>query len=237
MTEWKARRFWTDVAVTETPGGFSVLLDQRPVRTPLKSALDLPSRAMADAVAAEWAAQGDAIDPLSMPVTRSANAAIDKVRAQQAEVAGMLAAYAETDLLCHRADSPAELAARQAAGWDPVLDWAAVTYDAPLVVTEGVLPAAQPERSLAAYRNVVAGFKPFSLTALHDLVTLSGSLLLGLAVAAGQRDPETAWNLSRIDELWQVEQWGKDDEAEEMAAVKRGAFLHAARFLLLSDGD
>ena len=119
-------------------------------------------------------------------------------------------------------------------GWDPILIWAAETFGAPLVVTQGILPADQPEASLKAYGAVVASFAPFSLTALHDLVTLSGSLVLALAVAQGRIAPEQGWLLSRIDELWQIEQWGDDDEARDFAAQKQEAFLHAARFLELS---
>lgn len=234
MSEWAVKRFWANADVAEVEGGFSVTLDGRPVRTPFKSALVLPTRDMAEAMAAEWAAQGDQVDPLSMPVTRSANSAIDKVATQHGAVADMLAAYAETDLLCHRAESPEELVRRQADGWDPILIWAAETFGAPLVVTQGVLPADQPEASLQAYGAAVASFAPFSLTALHDLVTLSGSLVLALAVARGQIAPEQGWLLSRIDELWQIEQWGDDDEARDFAAQKQEAFLHAARFLELS---
>ena len=236
MSEWTARRFWKDTGVAEAEGGWQVLLDGRPVRTPLKSAMALPTRDMADAVATEWAAQEGVIDPLSMPFTRSANAAIDKVATQHAEVAAMLAAYAETDLLCHRAESPKELADQQNKGWNPVLDWAENTYSAPLAVVSGILPADHPDESLAVYARVVAGYRPFSLTALHDLVTLSGSLVLGLSVANEQIEPDTAWHLSRIDEDWQISQWGEDDEATEAAEIKRRAFLHAANFLRLAQG-
>lgn len=236
MTEWKARRFWTAARVVEMADGFGIELDGRPVRTPLKAGMVVPSRAMAEAVAAEWDAQTEVIDPQTMPFTRSANAAIDKVAAQRSEVTGMLAAYAETDLLCHRAAGPVELAARQAKGWDPLIAWAADRFDAPLTTTEGILPVAQPGASLAAYWAAVAAFGPFGLTALHDLVTLSGSLILGLGVSESRIDAEQAWSLSRIDEVWQAEQWGEDEEAADAAARKRAAFLHAAGFLALSDG-
>lgn len=142
----------------------------------------------------------------------------------------MLAAYGETDLTCHRAASPAELAARQAQGWDPVLAWAADTLGAPLVPTAGVLPVPQPAASLDALLAHVAAVDEFRLTALHDLVTLSGSILLGLAVAHRHLAPDTAWSLSRIDEDWQIEQWGEDEEAAEAAAFKRAQFLQADVF-------
>ncbi|MCU4654083.1 ATPase [Roseibacterium sp. SDUM158016] len=231
---WKAKRFWREVTVIEADHGWQVLLDARPVRTPAKAAMDLPTEAMARAVAEEWEVVGDEIDPRRMPVTRSANSAIDRVLPQRDEVAGMLAAYAETDLLCHRAESPEALVLRQAEGWDPLLDWAAEAYDARLVPTAGILPVAQPEASLARLDAAVRGHDVFRLTALHDLVTLSGSLILGLAVAEGRIEPTTGWRLSRIDEDWQIEQWGADEEAEEAAAFKLEQFLHASRFWSLS---
>ena len=232
---WKAKRFWKDVSVTETDGGFAVLLDTRRVQTPGKQPLIVPTAPMAQAIAAEWAAQDGDIKPLTMPVTRAANSAIERVRPQKPEVAAMLAAYGETDLTCHRATSPAELAARQARGWDPVLAWATGTLGAPLVPTAGVLPVPQPQTSLDALLAHVAALDEFRLTALHDLVTLSGSILLGLAVAHRHLDPQTAWTLSRIDEDWQIEQWGEDEEATEAAALKRAQFLQADVFWSLCE--
>ena len=230
MTGWKAKRFWKDVTVAEGPGGWHVLLDSRPVRTPAKAAMDLPTEAMARAVAVEWAAQEADIDPRTMPITRSANSAIDRVVPQHDEVAAMLAAYAETDLLCHRAEGPEALARRQAEGWDPLLDWAADAFGARLWATAGILPVAQPEASLARLHDAVREADAFRLAALHDLVTLSGSLILGLAVARGRLGARDAWRLSRIDEDWQIEQWGEDEEAAEAAARKLDQFLHADRF-------
>lgn len=236
MSDWKAKRFWKQATISENEDGFGVLLDNRPVRTPLKSLLALPTREMARAVTAEWDAQTGEINPLEMPFTRSANAAIDKVTPQHADVAEMLAAYGETDLLCHRAGHPEGLIIQQNKGWNPVLAWLADRYDAPLVSVEGVLPAAQPDASLAALARAVAAFQPFSLTALHDLITLSGSLALALYVADNACDANTAWHLSRIDEDWQISQWGEDEEATEAAEIKRAAFLHAALFLEMSQG-
>jgi chaperone required for assembly of F1-ATPase len=233
---WKAKRFWTDVSVTEAEGGFAVLLDTRRVQTPGKQPLILPTHAMAEAVAAEWAAQDGEIKPLTMPVTRAANSAIERVRPQKAEVAAMLAAYGETDLTCHRAASPAALVERQAQAWDPILAWAATAHGAPLRPTVGVLPALQPQGSLDALAAHVAALDEFRLTALHDLVTLSGSILLGLAVADRHLDPETGWRLSRIDEDWQAEQWGEDEEAAEAAAIKRAQFLQADTFWAMCGG-
>lgn len=234
MTEWKAKRFWKTATVAEAEGGFQVLLDGRPVRTPGKTLVVTPTRAMADAMAAEWDAQEDEIQPLTMPVTRSANSAIERVTPIKAEVTDMLAAYAETDLLCYRAESPSTLASRQAAAWDPLLDWVADTLQARLVATEGVLPIPQSPDALARVRAHIAAVPPFQMTALHDLITLSGSAILGLATAHGRLTPDAAFDLSRIDEDYQIEQWGRDEEADAATADKRAQFLHADRFWRLS---
>lgn len=230
MSEWKAKRFWKQASATQTDGGWQVLLDGRPVRTPAKAALLLPSRALAEAVAAEWDAQEERIDPRAMPATRTANSAIDKLALQREEVAEMLASYGGSDMLCYRAETPAELAARQAAEWDPLLDWAEAAYGARLRPTAGIMPVTQDAAALERLAAPVREMEPFALAAFHDLVALSGSLVLALAVVADRLDPEEAWRLSRIDEEWQIEQWGEDEEAEAMAQVKRAAFLDAARF-------
>ncbi len=234
MTGWKAKRFWTEATVTRTGSGWQVLLDSRPVRTPAKAPLELPTEAMAEAIAGEWAAQGENIDASAMPVTRAANSAIDRVVPQAAEVAEMLAAYAETDLLCHRAESPETLARRQAETWDPLLDWAADRHGARLMPTVGVLPVDQPAEALVRLAAAVRKLDAFRMTALHDLVTLSGSMVLGLAVAEGRLDAGTGWRVSRIDEDWQIEQWGEDEEAAAAAGRKEAAFRQAWRFWTLS---
>ncbi len=230
MSGWGRKRFWTSVDVAETPEGFSVRLDGRALKTPAKALLVVPTRAMALLIAAEWEAQGDQIRPDSMPATRAANAALDKVRGQFAEVAELLTAYGETDLLCYRADGPAELVARQAAAWDPLLDWAARHFGVDWAVTTGVMPTPQAAATLDRLAAHVAGFTAFELTAFHDLVAMSGSLVIALALTEGQAPPEALWQASRIDEDWQVEQWGEDDEAAATAARRHRAFLDAARF-------
>lgn len=234
MSEWKAKRFWAEATVEDTDGGFTVRLDGRPVRTPAKRALVVPTHALASEIAAEWDAQEGEIAPKSMPCTRSANAALDKVALQKAEVADMIAAYGENDLLCYRADSPAELAARQVAEWDPYLNWAESDLSAQLDVIIGVMHRPQPPEAIAALHRQVADQDNFALTALHDLVSLSGSLVLGLAAQQGRAAPEELWRVSRIDEDWQTEQWGEDEEATALATLKRHSFLHAARFFQLS---
>lgn len=229
MSEWKAKRFWTAATVAETDGGWHVLLDGRAVKTPAKSPLVSPSRALADEIATEWDAQENEIDPRTMPYTCSLNSAIDRVAPQRREVGDIIAAYGETDLLCYRADRPAELAARQAEHWDPVLAWLAQELSAALTSFDGVIFGAQPQNALDALSAEVHAKDAFQMTALHDLVALSGSLVLGLAVTREHLDALSAWNLSRIDEEWQADQWGRDDEADALSATKRAAFEHAAR--------
>lgn len=233
MSEWKLKRFWTGVTTEAGADGVRVLLDGRPVRTPGKAPLLLPTEALAHAVAAEWAAQEAAVDFASMPLTRYANTAIDRVTPQFDEVAAHIAGYGGTDLLCYRAGTPEGLAAEQARGWDPLLDWAREALGAPLVPTAGVIPVAQPAESLARLGRIVRGFPVFELTALHDLVSIPGSLILGLAVAAGRLDPEACWHLSRIDEEWQIAEWGRDDEAQAAAEARRRDLGTAAAFLRL----
>lgn len=229
MSEWKAKRFWKDAKVVEVDGGFTVELDGRAVKTPAKAALIVPTRAMAEAIAAEWQAQDEHINPTTMPMTRTANAAIDKVAAQHAEVAELLAAYGDSDLLCYRADSPAELVARQAAAWDPLLDWAAEALGARLQPREGIMHKAQDAQALEALSARTHALSNFELAAFHDLVSLSGSLVIGFAATQDVQPIDALWEVSRLDELYQIEQWGRDDEAEATAAIKKESFEHAKR--------
>jgi len=230
VSTWTARRFWTSASAVQVEGGFAVHLDARPVKTPLKAPLVLPTEALARAVAAEWQAQEGKVRPETMPVTRTANSALDKVGPQHGAVADMLAGYGESDLLCYRAEGPEALIRRQAEAWDPLLDWAATGLGAPLRVTTGVMPVTQPPTSLAALSRLVHQLDPFRLAAFHDLVAISGSLVLALAVIRGRLTADLAWTLSRTDEDWQIALWGEDEEAAEHAALKRAAFLAADRF-------
>lgn len=234
MTDWKAKRFWKEATVETADGGFTVHLDARPVRTPLKSALIVPTVRLAQEIAAEWDAQEGIIDPLSMPHTRSANSAIDKVAPQHDAVAQMLADYGDSDLLCYRAPAPTELIARQAEHWDPLLDWAETRLGARLHTATGVIHVPQDPKTLARLSGRVHGLDAFALTGFHDLVSLSGSLILGFAAMLDHRPVDEIWKLSRVDEDWQSEQWGVDDEAVAMAETKRSAFVHAKIFLDLS---
>jgi chaperone required for assembly of F1-ATPase len=233
MSGWTAKRFWSDATVVPEADGYSVRLDQRQVRTPGKQPLILPTRAMAEAVAAEWQAQDGVIRPDTMPCTRAANSALEKVMPQFDAVVDEIANYGGTDLLCYRAEGPAALARRQSEGWDPLLVWASAALDAPLRTTRGIMPVSQPVGSLARLRTHVASFTSFQLVALHDLVAISGSLILGLAVTRGRLTESEAWTLSRIDETWQAEQWGEDDEAAAAEALRAADFRQAGRFYRL----
>lgn len=230
MSGWTAKRFWKAAAVVPCEGGFSVELDGRPVKTPARRPLVVPSLALAEVIAGEWNAQEGIVRPETMPATRTANSAIDKVAPQMAAVVDEVAGFGRSDLLCYRAEGPDELVARQAAGWDEMLDWARSALSAPLVVTTGVMHVEQPAESLGRLREEVAAQSPFQLAALHDLVAVTGSLLLGLAVARGRLSAEAAFDLSRIDERWQIEQWGEDEQAAQSEALKRQAVLVAGRF-------
>jgi len=234
MSDWMQKRFWKQASVADEADGFAVELDSRRLRTPAKAAMILPTREMATAVAQEWDAQEEQINPLSMPVTRSANAAIDKVRHQHGEVADMLASYGDSDLLCYRAEGPTELAERQALIWDPALVWAAEALNVRLEPRVGIMHKPQNSESLARLASHVHEMSPFQLAAFHDLVSMSGSLILAFGVIRNWRNADEIWQVSRLDELWQEEQWGPDDEAQATAEVKRQAFLHASRFYSVS---
>lgn len=231
MSEWKLRRFWTSASVeADENGHYAILLDGRPVRTPAKSVLRVPSQAFAEEIRAEWDAQGEELQPLTMPATRAANAALDRVAPQQADVVEMLAAYGETDLLCYRADAPALLVERQAQAWDPLLDWAHATFGARLIPVEGVMYAAQNPDAVKRLSAPLRDMDAFQLTAAHDLISLSGSLVIGLAATRAIHPADALWRLSRIDEDWQIELWGPDEEAAALAEDRRKAFENAYRF-------
>ncbi|GGE83153.1 ATP12 family chaperone protein [Sphingomonas prati] len=230
------KRFWTDVAVVpaDSAPGYAITLDTRPVRTPMRLPLVLPTRALADAVAAEWATQGEEVDPRTMPMTGLSNAAIDRVMPDAKLFVDQIAAYAETDLLCYRADAPNTLVARQAEAWDPLLAWARTRYDVALRVTTGIVHVAQPPETLARLRTAVAAHDAHALAALSPLTTIAGSLIAALAVAERHLDADAAFDLTHLDELWQVERWGEDTLATEARVLRKADFVAAARFLDLS---
>ncbi len=225
------KRFYTSASVSAAAEGFGVSLDARPLRTPARAPLLIPTPELADAVAAEWNAQGDTIEPRSMPLTGLANAAIDRVAADPAGFARGLAVFAENELLAYRADHPAPLVAHQAAHWDPWLAWARQRYDIEFTTVTGIIHRPQPPATLARITAAYRAFDMFRLAALNPVVTISGSALIGLAVADGAMDAATAWEIGHLDELWQAEQWGKDPLAEAGHA-ERQADLGAAVSML-----
>ena len=230
---WAAKRFWAAATAEPCEGGFTVRLDDRAVKTPAKAALILPTLAMAQAIAAEWDAQTGKVKPDTMPCTRSANSAIDKVAVQFDEVAGLLADYGASDLLCYRSTGPEALVARQAAAWGPLLDWSATALNAPMRSTQGVIHVAQDPTSIDRLTTRIRAFTPFELAAVHDMISISGSLVIALAITDGYLTIEQGWQVSRIDETWQDEQWGIDEDAAAHEALRRAAFLHAGRFFAL----
>ena len=230
MSEWKPKRFWQDVSISKVGKGYAVFLDGRGVNTPAKAPLILPTLKLAEAVAEEWRAQIEVVDPAAMPFTGAANAALDKVKNQFVEVAGLVSAYAETDLFCYRAEAPRERVEWQQRVWDPMLNWSRDVLNAPLNIAHGVMFIRQPQQSISALQSCVNKFNPFELTALYDLVGLSGSLVAGLAVVEGHETPESVWDICQVDETWQKEQWGQDEIAEELTLGKRTKFLQAFKF-------
>lgn len=224
------KRFYKAAAVG--PEG-NILLDGKPVRTPSGAALALPAALLAEAVADEWNAQEEKVDPRAMPLTGLANAAIDRIAPDRAAFAAGLAAYGESDLVCYRAEGPEALAARQAAHWDPVLGWAQQRYDVVFELAQGVIHMPQPPETVALLQAAVAARSAFELAGLSPLVTVSGSLLIALAVAEGALGLEPAWTAATLDEAWQAEQWGEDEEAKAALAARRRDFEAGARFLSL----
>ena len=230
------KRFWKAATVSIAEDGWQVLLDERPVRTPAKRPCIVPIEAMADEIAAEWDAQTDSVNPMSMPLTRAASTCLDRVAPEMPAVRANVAGYGETDLLCYRAPHPEPLVMRQAEAWDPWLDWSAAALGAPLNVGTGVMHVAQREQSLTNLSLAVETCGPWTLTALSELVTISGSLVLGLAVQRGSLPAAEAWQLSRIDEDWNIDEWGEDADAAALAERRRKDFMNAARLLEMLPG-
>lgn len=229
------RRFWKDVAVARDGEGWSIQLDGRPVRTPAKSPLVIPTEALADAIAIEWREAGETVDPRAMPLTGTANAAIDRAEPEKRAFAGGLARYAEADLACYRSEWPPELVERQAAAWDELLSWARRRFDVDFATTSSLMHVPQPPATVERLAHEVGALDAFRLAGLSTLVTIGGSLIAALAVLEKALTPERAWDAVSIDERWQLEQWGSDSEAELALKNRRRDFLAAARYLGLLD--
>lgn len=225
------KRFWKEVAVVPDDGGWGIALDARPVRTPQRAPLAVASAALAEAIAAEWREIGEAINPATMPMTGLANAAIDLAAPDVAAFAAPVAAYAQSDLLCYRDARDATLHAEQAAAWNPLLAWAEGHYGVEFALTQGVLPIDQPEATIAALQAAVRTLDPWRITALTPVVTIGGSLVVGLALVEEAFDADALWQAVSLDELYQERRWGTDSEAQKARAVKQRDWDNAVRFL------
>jgi chaperone required for assembly of F1-ATPase len=227
------RRRYQRVSTIALENGFGVALDEKPLSTPRRRTLAVPSRALAGAISEEWQAQGDEVRPNAMPLTQLAVTALDRVAERRETVIHELAAYGSTELLCYRAEHPAELAERQAEAWQPLLDWLALRFDAPLAVTSGVVPKRQSPAALAALRAAIAERSSWELAALALATQAAGSIVLGLALIEERIDAAAAWSLSLLDELYQAELWGEDREAVARRESIRRDILAAEGFLSL----
>jgi chaperone required for assembly of F1-ATPase len=227
------RRFYETAAIAEDGPPHALLLDGKPVLTPQRRRLELPSRALAEALAQEWQSQGPDLVPTTMPLTRLAHGAIDLVTPDPSRAISEIAGYAGSDLLCYRAESPVALAVQQAKGFDPILAWAAGLLGTGFETVVGVMPRPQPAETLEALSRLLAAQDPFRLIALHAITTLTGSAILALALAEGRITPQEAWSAAHVDEDWQISQWGEDADAMQRRAAQEIEFLAAARLLEL----
>ena len=230
------RRLHECAEAVPAAGGYGVVLDGRLVKTPGKRDLIVSSAALAAAVAREWDAQRDQIRRETMPLTRLTSVTIDRSAAEREAIVRQIAHYAETDLVCYRASHPPALVARQQAVWQPLIDWAAERYKAPLTVTNGIIPAAQPTASLAAFAAIVAAHDNYALTALHAATAACGSLIIALALLAGRLDAAAAFAASQLDESFQIEAWGEDNEQTARRAALAAEIEAVWRFIALLDG-
>jgi chaperone required for assembly of F1-ATPase len=230
------KRFYRSVTVGPADCGHQVLLDSKPIRTPDRTPLAVPTAGLAERIAVEWDAQAETIKPETMPLTQLANTALDRLPPRRDDVVAEVAGYAGTDLVCYRADRPVALVARQAEAWQPLLDWLEARHGARLEPVEGLLPVDQPEAALAAVRAAVEAFDDFALAALHLATGAAGSVVIALALAEGEIDPEAAFAAAHVDELFQVEQWGDDAEAASRRAQVQADLRAASAFMALSRG-
>ena len=227
------KRFYKQAGIASATDGHRVTLDGKPIRTPGKAEMLLPAAALAEAVAAEWQAQGEEIKPDDMPLTQLAATAIDRVAKAREAVIEELVGYAETDLLCYHAEEPEDLIVRQMAAWQPLLDWAAETFEAPFQVTAGIMPTRQPGPALRGVRRALETLSDLELTALASLSACCGSLIVALAVRHGRISADEAFLVSQLDESFQIEKWGEDEEARKRRALLMRDIEAASGFLSL----
>jgi len=230
------KRFFETASIDPTPEGWQIRLDKAPVRTPAKAPLVLPTAALAEAIATEWMQQGDIIRPETMPLTRLANTARDLDSVKRAAVVDQIAGYAATDLLCYRAEGPVALVERQHRVWQPLLDWAALRYDAVLTVVTGLMPKPQAVGACRALRQAVEACDDWRLTVLQTATSACGSVIIGLALLEGRIDAEQAFAAAQLDETFQIEQWGSDPEHDRRRTALRAELEASRSFLRLLDG-
>ena len=229
------KRFWKSAQAIQNDGGWGVELDGRPLRTPARKPLSVPTQRLAEAIAGEWNAGGDKINPRAMPLTGLANAAIDRVAPDKKSFASGIAKYAEADLASYRAEGPQGLIDAQAEHWDELLAWGRRRFDVDFRTTNGLLHVEQPPATVERLAHAVNALDPYRLAGLSPLVTIGGSLLAALGVLEEAFTPEWAWEAVSVDDRWQLEQWGLDEEAVEALDNRKRDFLAAARFLELLD--
>ena len=227
------RRFWKEVTVEQSAYGLAIRLDGKPVKTPLRAELMVPTKSLADAVIAEWEVVAEKIDPAKMPMTGFVNAAIDRIGPERDVFVAAISAYGETDLFCYRAEAGEPLAARQKEVWEPWLDWARMRYDVEFNVVEGIMPQPQPPETVARLHGAVASRGTFEMAAMAKLAHLSGSLVATLALIGRAGTAPELWAASCLDEIWQEDLWGEDYFATKNRNDREREFMQAARFLEL----
>jgi chaperone required for assembly of F1-ATPase len=226
----RRKRFYTVADVAETDGGFAITLDGKPIRTPSGRVVAVPVKSLAQAIAAEWQAQGETLEPQTMPLTRFANSVVEGVVDRADQVRDDIAKYLQTDLLFYRAGHPEELVRREAQHWDPVLDWARDSLGAHFILAEGVMHVSQPEQAIAAVCAALPS-DPWTIAAAHVVTTVTGSALLALALSHRVRDPQQVWAAAHVDEDWNAEQWGEDEEAAARRAARQVDFSAAVQIV------
>ena len=231
------KRFYEDVQLIQEDKGYFITLDGKKIRTPSRQMLELPAPTLAQAIVSEWRDQIEEIRPAEMPLTQLANTAIDRTRSHRAGVIEQVASYAQTDLLCYRAAMPRDLAERQVAGWQPLLDWGEAEFGASLAVTTDLAPLEQSEQSLLAIHTTVVKQDVFSLTGLHAATAASGSVIIGLALLRRRLGADEAWSLAQLDEHYQSGRWGEDPDATAQRESVRRAMTDASSFMVLSQFD
>jgi chaperone required for assembly of F1-ATPase len=231
------KRFYKEAKIVDAGDQFGVQLDGKPLLTPGKRELRVPSRALADAIAAEWQGQGITVKPLELPLTRLVSTALDRVEPRRTDVVAEIVKYATTDLLCYRADEPEELIERQQTIWQPLLDWTEARFSAPLKVTQGILPVEQDPAALAAIERAIAAYDSLQIVALHLATTACGSVVLGLALLAEHLSSDEAFAAAALDESFQIERWGEDAEQTQRRAALKEDIALAVRFAALLRAD